>query len=140
MLYFSPEKFKSKEEVEKTTSNWFCHKDVKNKRAEISQLILQSSRASRLDERILPASNLILETERKNKKEPLAPLKSPKDMKLSELQEALKARGLPKSGRKGDLVARLESSLKGEVQPLTSSQNGPLKRKFSLEILPNKKK
>ena len=131
MSNFSLEKFKNKSEVEKITSDWFCHEEARNKRDEIGRLILQSSEAARLEDRILPIASDKLETERKNKKEPLAPLKPPRDMKVAELQEALKARGLPKYGRKGDLVARLEASLKAEAQPLTSSQNGPLKRKYS---------
>ena len=66
------------------------------------------------------------ETERKNK--------SLEDMKVTELQAALKARGLKRSGKKSELVTRLQSSL--EAEPETSTSN---KRKLMLESSPNKK-
>ena len=46
------EKFKNKSDVEKITSDWFCHEEARNKRDEIGRLILQSSEAARLEDRI----------------------------------------------------------------------------------------
>ena len=64
------------------------------------------------------------ETERKDT--------SLENMKVTELQAALKARGLKRSGKKSELVTRLQSSLKAEAE--TSR-----KRKLMLESSPNKR-
>ena len=74
-------------------------------------------------------SKLHQETERKKA--------SIEDMKVPELQAALKARGLKRSGKKSDLVARLQSSFEAETE--TSSQCPPKKRKLMFESSPNKK-
>ena len=55
------------------------------------------------------------------------------DMKVTELQAALKARGLKRSGKKSELVTRLQSSL--EADP----DSCPRKRKLMLDNSPNKK-
>ena len=122
--------------IETSTSGWFCHKDARRKREEITRLIRQTSevaRAAGLVERgpsqATENSKLQQETERKKT--------SIEDMKVPELQAALKARGLKRSGKKSDLVLRLQSSLEAETE--TSSQCLPRKRKLMLESLPYKK-
>ena len=135
LTFFSPENFKNKDSIEEITSKWFGHQEAFRKRGEITRLIIQSSKS---EERIPPVATDKLETERETKKEPVASLTSTSDMKVKELQEALAERGLSKSGRKADLVTRLESSLKAEGQPPTSSKIPPLKRKLWSEMFPNK--
>ena len=140
-MCFSPDKFKSMDSVEKTTSHWFGHEEAWRKRGEIARLILESSNACIFEESALPSVTDNLETEEEEKKKPLAFSKVPQEMKVTELQEALVGRGLSKSGRKADLVARLQSSLKaeGEGLPPKSSQNVSPKRKLMLKMFPNKR-
>ena len=147
-ICFSPEKFKTIDSIETTTSGWFSHEDAWRKRGEITRLIRQTSEVARvagLVEPILPKAAessmpmMKLETERENKRPPPCLSKSLEDMKVTELQEALKARGLPKSGKKSELVRRLQSSLEAETDPQPSSQALPQKRKLLFEMLPNKK-
>ena len=132
-MCFSLDKFKNTASIETTTSGWFSHEDARRKREEIARLIRQTSdvaRAVGLVERGPPQatenSKVQQETERKNK--------SLEDMKVTELQAALKARGLKRSGKKSELVTRLQSSL--EAEPETSTSR---KRKLMLESSPNKK-
>ena len=106
------------------------------------QAIERLYEAAKSEERIPSMATDKLETERENKKEPITSSTSSCDMKVKELQEALAERGLSKSGRKADLVTRLESTLKTEGQPPTSSKV-PLYLKFhslnfNLDIFSNK--
>ena len=142
LTFFSPENFKNKDSIEEITSKWFGHQEAWRKRGEITRLIIQASKAAKSEERIPSMATDKLETERENKKEPIASSTSTSDMKVKELQEALAERGLSKSGRKADLVTRLESTLKTEGQPPTSSKV-PLYLKFhslnfNLDIFSNK--
>ena len=93
-----------------------------------------------MEDRILPSQGPsdTLETQRKEESEPPPPSKSIDDMLVPELQAALKARGLPKSGRKRDLVARLQASIEAEGQPSLESQTLPQKRKLLFDPLPSK--
>ena len=75
-------------------------------------------------------SKLQQETEKKTK--------SLEEMKVTELQAALKARGLKRSGKKSELVTRLQSSL--EAEPESSSQCLPGKRKLMSDNSPNKRR
>ena len=130
-ICFSLDKFKDTASIETTTADWFCHEDARRKREEITRLIRQTSevaRAAGLVERGPPQaiknSKVQQETERKDT--------SLENMKVTELQAALKARGLKRSGKKSELVTRLQSSLKAEAE--TSR-----KRKLMLESSPNKR-
>ena len=69
--------------------------------------------------------------------EPEKKIISLEDMKVTELQAALKDRGLKRSGKKSELVTRLRSSL--EAEPDTSTQC-PRKRKLMLDNSPNKRR
>ena len=135
-MCFSLDTFKNTASIEKTTSGWFCHEDARSKREEISRLIRQTSEAARaagLVERFPPKASEDSKLQQEIKKK----TKSPEDMKVTELQAELKARGLKSSGKKSELVMRLQSSLEADAG--TSSQC-PKKRKLMLENLPNKKK
>ena len=146
-MCFSLDKFKNSDSIESTTSGWFGHEDARRKRGEITRLIRQTSEVARaammVEEPIFPdpaePSKLKLETESKNKRHPPCLTKLPADMKVIELQEALKSRGLPKSGKKIELIRRLHSYLEAETEPSSQTQTFPQKRKILLDMMPNKR-
>ena len=137
-MCFSLDKFKNTSTIEKTISGWFCHEDARSKREEISGLIRQASevaRAAGLVKGGLPKAN----QDSKLHQEPEKKIISLEDMKVTDLQAALKARGLKRSGKKSELVSRLRSSLEAEAEPDTSTQC-PRKRKLMLDNSPNKRR
>ena len=72
LTFFSPENFKNKDSIEEITSKWFGHQEAWRKRGEITRLIIQASKAAKSEERIPSMATDKLETERENKKEPIA--------------------------------------------------------------------
>ena len=135
-MCFSLDTFKNTASIEKTTSGWFCHEDARRKREEISGLIRQTFEVAReagLVQRGPSQANEDSKLHQETKKK----TKYLQDMKVTDLQAALKARGLRSSGKKSELVTRLQSSL--EAEPETSSQCLPRKRKLMLYNSPNKR-
>ena len=144
---FSPEQFKSQGSIDTLTCNWFPHSKAYGKRAVIARLIREETgRLLLFDENkgrkrpaALEASGAkppkLLKVQKSNGAVPVTEgttaVAKPASvlvetsnldlttLKVTELKAKLSALGLPKSGNKGVLIARLQAHIaKGNPNPL----------------------
>ena len=149
IFIFSPDQFKCKGNIEIVTSNWFGHSKAYGKRAEIARIIKEEcpretiplllfnedERRKRpaseaLDAKAKPSKLLKVHKARDTVTVTTAEAKPPSalvktsnlditSLKVAELKEELSALGLPKSGKKAVLLARLMAYIaEGNPNPL----------------------
>ena len=149
ILFFSPDHFKSQINIETATSNWFPHSKAFKKRADIARLIREETGRLLLFDENQGRKRPALEASGAEAKPPkLLKVQESKDtvttgtttvaktgrlvttsnldlttLKVTELKKELSALGLPKSGNKGALIARLQAHI-------AMGNPNPLKRKF----------
>ena len=149
IFIFSPDQFKCKGNIEIVTSNWFGHSKAYGKRAEIARIIKEEIPRETMplllfnedERRKRPASEALGAKAKPSKllkvhkardtvtvttaeaKPPSALVKTSNlditSLKVAELKEELSALGLPKSGKKAVLLARLMAYIaEGNPNPL----------------------